>query len=127
MKGMYKGCVGKVKSVHRGGPVPDVDDDVMSTKAEPAARVCAYKAMGDGHKETAHHFGAKVAHLERIEDLKGPKRGKGLDPVALPPLVGKTDAELKADALDRVRKELLAPGAVKALVAGQTERAWGAV
>ncbi len=104
VKGAYRGCVGKVKSVHRSGPVPDVDDDVMGSKADPAMRVCAYKAMGDGHKETAHHFGAKVAHAEKTEDLKPPKGKKAYEPppkqrvdVEILPSEVRTDAQVKAE------------------------------
>ena len=72
--GSHKGMCGKIASVHRGEMVPDVDDDVRGTKAEPAARLCCYKRMGEGHVPTEHHVGVLMSHLERIEDLKAPKK-----------------------------------------------------
>lgn len=127
VKGRHKGVVGKVASVHRAGLIPDVDDDVPTTKDDPGVRVKCYKAMGDGHKESEHHVGCKMAHVVKCDDLKPPARRKGLpDPVKLPPLVGKTDAELAAERLAEVRKAL-SPEAIKAIVERERDRALGAV
>lgn len=110
-KGKHKGVVGKVKSVHRAGLVPDVDDDVPGSKADPGVRVCCYKAMGEGHVESSHHVGVKMAHVEKIDDLKPPKKKKGLEPEKLPPLAGKSDDRLKAEQLHGLRTAL--PAAVE--------------
>jgi len=74
--GNHKGMVGKIVSVHRGEMVPDVDDDVRGTKAMPAARMCCYKRMGEGHMPTQHHVGVHMKNLERIDDLKAPPKRK---------------------------------------------------
>ncbi len=127
VKGPHRGAVGKVASVHRSGLVPDVDDDVPATKADPACRVKCYKAMGDGHKETDFHVGCKMAHCEKTDDLKPPKRTKGLpDPLRLPPIAGKTDAEIAAEKLAEVRKAF-SPAAVKTLLEQEHDRRVGAV
>jgi hypothetical protein len=101
--------MGKVKGVHRAGMVPDVDDDVPCTRADPGLRLNVYKAMGDGHRETSHHVGVKTTHCEKTDELRPPKRAaaKALrDAVPLPPLRGRSDAEVKAEQLARLRKEL---------------------
>ena len=127
VKGPQRGHVGKVVSVHRSGLVPDVDDDVPATKGDPACRLKCYKAMGDGHRETEHHVGAKMAHMEKCADLKPPSRKKGLpDPVTLPPLVGKSDAEVAADRL-RAMREQITPARISELVQRQVDKALGAV
>lgn len=127
VKGPQKGHVGKVVSVHRAGLVPDVDDDVPATKADPACRIKCYKAMGDGHRETDHHVGCKMAHCEKCADFKLPSRKKGLpDPVTLPPLVGKSDAEIAAERLRELR-EAITPERVGKLVQRQVDKALGAV
>lgn len=66
--------VGRVVSIHKDGDmVPDVNEDIMGTPDEPAARVRCYKAMRDGHVPTDHHVGAMCKHLAKTEDLKPPK------------------------------------------------------
>lgn len=127
VKGMHKGHMGKVASVHRSGLIPDVDDDVPTTKNDPGCRVKCYKMMGDGHRETEHHIGTKMAHCEKCGDLKPPSRKKGLpDPVTLPPLVGKSDAELAAERLHAMQKAIT-PEAIKAAVERQIDKVLGAV
>jgi phage head maturation protease len=121
VKGPHKGMAGKVKSVHRAGMVPDVEDDCYGSKADPGCRVCVYKPMGEGHKETDHHVGVKASHLERTDDLKPPKRKKGIDPLTLPPLTGRTDEAVAAAQL-----RTLTEGVTKQLRM-QQEKAMGAV
>jgi len=126
-KGPHRGAVGKVASVHRSGLVPDVEDDVPCRKGDHGCRVKCYKAMGDGYKETDHHVGCKVAHVEKTADLKPPSRKKGLpDPLKLPPIAGKTDDQVAAERLAEVRKAF-SPAAVATLVEHDRDRRMGAV
>ncbi len=138
VKGSYKGMVGKVRSVHRGELVPDVQDDVIGTKAEPAARVCCYKAMGDGHKETAHHIGVLCKHLEKTDDLKPPKRGKGAAPAepepepvelgfTLDPAEVRTDEQVRAERDRAAVAAATSPEAVKTLVKAIVDELQGVV
>lgn len=134
VKGMHRGVVGKVKSIHRSGPVPDVEDDVMSTKSDPACRVQAYKAMGDGHRETEHHVGCKAAHLEKIDDLKPPKKGtkpvtpakaKALEIEILPGEI-RTDAEVQSDRI-AAKRAALSPDVLKRIARSVLDEITGAV
>lgn len=130
VKGAYKGMFGRVKSIHRREMVPDVADDVMGTKADPAARMCCYKAIGDGHAETSHHVGCKVAHLERIDDLKPPskqaKKAVDAHTPKLPPLDGlRSIEEVQAERLAALREA--APIAAKAMAKELFEQLIGVV
>ncbi len=75
-KGEHKGMVGKVKSVHTSGMVPDVEENVKCSKADPGARVECFKAFNGGHVETGEHVGVKCNHLERVDEMKPPKKKK---------------------------------------------------
>jgi 2'-5' RNA ligase len=133
-----KDLVGRVKSLHRRGLVPDVDDDVMGTKAEPAARIQCYKAMGDGHVETEMHVGHACKDLEKIDALRPPSRrpakaaaAPAPSPAAavlpeLPPLVAIPEADQVAAALSRLHT-LLEPRAIGEIVGKELERRMGFV
>lgn len=117
----YKGW-GVVKSIHRRGHVPHVEEDIRATPESPAAMVKCYKAFGDGHVPTEHHVGAKLGHLSKCEPLKAPTK-KSVDremtakaaPAAkakaaagafdlLPPLEPLTEGDRVKEALDKITK-----------------------
>lgn len=127
LKGEHSGAVGKVKSVHKGEMVPDVEQECMSSKSDPAVRLCIHKAMGSGHIETSHHIGVKCKELQKIDELVPPqKTKKGIDPAMLPPLVGKSDAEVQAEQFATLKKTLT-PTFLKAELIRAQDRALGAV
>jgi hypothetical protein len=51
-----------------GATCPNVEQDVMGTADEPAARVKCYKAFGDGHKPTDDHVGVMCKHLTKMAE-----------------------------------------------------------
>src|SRR5262249_30714814 len=57
---------GLVKSIHDCEMVPDVEEDVLGTSENPAARVKCYKAMENGFVPTNHHVGHYCKHLEKV-------------------------------------------------------------
>jgi hypothetical protein len=65
-------CKGYAKcmSVHKGGMVPDVEDDIMGTEDAPACRVKMCKQMGGGWMETEHHRGVKMSDCKKCAPLK---------------------------------------------------------
>jgi hypothetical protein len=69
----------KCMSVHTKEMVPDVEDDIMGSKEDPAVRVKMYKKMGDGYTPTAHHRGLKMADCKKTEPLKPPSKAKALE------------------------------------------------
>ena len=87
---------GKCMSVHKDGMVPDVEDDIMGTKAEPACRVKMYKKMGEGWTPTEHHRGMKCKDCDRVEALKPPGREKAVAPAPEPAERRWTDTEKAA-------------------------------
>jgi phage head maturation protease len=114
----YKG-VGVVQGVYRAGHVPHVEEDIKGTKDDPAARVKAYKAMGDGHVPTDDHVGVKCAHMKALaEPMKAPSTKaapapRGTKAVAaaepLPPLEALSDEEVQRqaiEALGRIPKQV---------------------
>jgi hypothetical protein len=131
----YRG-VGVVQGVYDKGHVPNVDEDLRATAAEPAARVKAYKAFGDGHMPTEHHVGAMCKHLAPLpEPLKAPsKPAKTLEPVParkakatpaakiepLPPLVAISDEELQRQALEQIQS-------IPTMVKAELDRVLGVV
>lgn len=118
---------GLVKSVHNSGLVPDVEDDVLGTSANPAARVKCYKAMGDGFIATGHHAGHHCKHLEKVAPLRPPSRGKALAPEGpLPPLVGLTEQQALEAALARLN-QVLRPETIQQMVAQELDLRMGSV
>lgn len=94
-KGMAGGC-GKVLSIHKGGRVPGVPDEVEGTEDEPAARVRCYKAAEDREgkwKATEKCRGLMCRELSRIphpldetdDEPKEKPAAKGYDYPELPP------------------------------------------
>jgi hypothetical protein len=110
----YKG-VGVVQSIHKRGHVPNVPEDIKGTTDEPAARVKAYKAMGDGYAPTNDHIGVKCMHLTKMaEPMKAPSQ-KSLQAAPqpktaratagpLPPLEALSDEEVQRQALEQIHR-----------------------
>lgn len=71
----FKGY-GKCMSVHKDGMVPDVEEDLMGTKEEPACRVKCYKAMDGGFVPTKIHKAMLCKHAEPCGELKAPEEKK---------------------------------------------------
>lgn len=82
--------VGRVLSVHTGGPVPDVAEDLIATPESPAARVQLWKRYGDGHRKMAFFVGHSCKHMRVIGPLKEATVVKAVEPPPddndLPPL-----------------------------------------
>jgi|GEM_PF-4561487 len=120
---------GQVKSIHQDGFVPDVDEDVRGTRKEPAARVKCFKTMGDGHAPTDEHLGCKCKHLTKCAPLKPPSKNKSRilsHHELLPPLVGKTDAELVEEAITKLNR-LLTSDSIQRMVADELDHRMGYV
>jgi hypothetical protein len=104
----FKG-VGVVQGVHHKGVVPHADNDLMASKDEPAARVKAYKAMGDGHTPTGFHVAVKCMHMSKMDSpMVPPTKGKRAsydtatktaEPEPLPPLVALSESEVQQEAI----------------------------
>ncbi len=121
---------GLVKSVHDCGMVPDVDEDVLGTRDNPAARVKCYKAMGDGFVPTEHHSAHHCKHLEKVAPLRLPSKGKGrgksLALEALPPLVAISEQQALEEALARLN-QLLRPESIQQMVAEELDQRMGCI
>lgn len=109
----FHGC-GMVEKIHRKGMVEHVDEDMIGTKDDPAARVRLYKAHGDGHKPSETRIAAKLKSLSRrAEPFKEPSKTKSAEaepevetkaasPGPLPPLVCLSDTEIAQKALAQI-------------------------
>lgn len=65
-KGMKAGC-GKVLSIHKGGKVPGVAEEIEGTEDDPAAKVKCYKCADDGKwRPGAKCMGHKCAALSLV-------------------------------------------------------------
>lgn len=126
---------GLVKSVHDSGMVPDVEDDILGTRENPAARVKCYKAVGDGYVATDHHVGHYCKHLETVSPLPPPSKtkpsGKGLrhasaSSEALPPLVVLTEQQVVKEAIAKLNL-LLSPDSIQRMIAEELEMRMGSV
>jgi hypothetical protein len=62
------GGAGKIVSVHRGGFVPGVEEDVEGTEDEPAARIKVYMYRSDTgkHHPTTKHVGRMLKDLTKV-------------------------------------------------------------
>ena len=139
--GGYKGF-GEIERIHKSGHVGDVDNDMMATSDEPAARVKCYRKMGDGHVPTDTKLGVKLKCLKAMDaPMKPPTAMKAAEPAParatpnatkgqrlivdpLPPLVAMSEAEVQAEVLRKAeegRRE-----AAKAAVA-EVQRLFGVV
>lgn len=110
-KGLH-GC-GRVEKIHRKGMVEHVDEDMIGTKDDPAARVRLYKAHGDGHKPSETRIAARLKSLtRRAEPFKEPSK-KSVEPEVeietkaesagpLPPLACLSDTEIAQKALAQI-------------------------
>lgn len=108
----FRGC-GMVEKIHRRGFVDHVDEDVVGTRDDPAARVRLYKAHGDGHAPTERKMGVKLSQLsKRAEPFKTPSKKAfaaqespdspmGEKPEPLPPLVALSEAQFQAEAIKK--------------------------
>lgn len=127
---------GLVVSLHGLGLVPDVPNDVLGTRDEPAARVQCYKAVGGGFVPTAYHVGVLCQHLETIAPLPSPVRSgektsmPRLAPAApecsLPPLVPLTEQQVLDGAIANLDR-LLRPESIRQMVRTELDRRMGYV
>lgn len=120
---------GQVRSLHRDGVVPDVEDDLLGTHANPAARVRCYKPVGDGFVATALHVGHATRHLEKIAPLRPPGKPRNSSretPEPLPPLVGLSEQQVLDDALAKLN-QLLKPDSIRKMVVEELEIRLGTV
>lgn len=107
-KGLH-GC-GRVEKIHRKGMVEHVDEDMIGTKDDPAARVRLYKAHGDGHRASETRIAAKLKSLtKRVEPFKEPSKkavaeieAKAVALEPLPPLVPLSEDQLQAEAIRQI-------------------------
>lgn len=108
----FHGC-GMVEKIHRKGMVDHVDEDMIGTKDDPAARVRLYRAHGDGHKPSETRVAAKLKSLtRRAEPFKEPSKKsveatpevetKAASAGPLPPLVCLSDTEIAQKALAQI-------------------------
>lgn len=104
-KGLH-GC-GKVEKIHRKGMVEHVDEDMIGTKDDPAARVRLYRAHGDGHKPSETRIAARLKSLtRRAEPFKEPSKksvaeveAKAAKLEPLPPLIALSEAEVQQESI----------------------------
>lgn len=102
----FHGC-GMVEKIHRKGMVEHVDEDMIGTKDDPAARVRLYKAHGDGHKPSETRVAAKLKSLtRRAEPFKEPSKkavaeieAKAAALAPLPPLVALSEVEVQQESI----------------------------
>lgn len=77
--GMHHGA-GRVVSVHKGGRVPDVDNEAHASDADPHARIELHRHKGGGvYESTKRHVGVQVKHLRRMAMLAGIAGDPGSD------------------------------------------------
>jgi hypothetical protein len=104
-KGLH-GC-GRVEKIHRRGIVEHVDEDMIGTRDDPAARVRLYKAHGDGHRASETRIAARLKSLtRRAEPFREPSKkamaeieAKAAALAPLPPLVALSEAEVQQESI----------------------------
>jgi hypothetical protein len=119
--------------------VPDVEQHVLGTPEEPAARVHRYKAMDGGFAKTGHYTGHKCKHLSRLQGgLTPPRTTKtsrlpaakraAFAPVDDLPLLrgGKTDSEWLLESVEALVRTV-DPEGIRAIAAEEFERRVGAI
>ena len=130
----FRGC-GMVEKIHRKGLVDHVDEDVVGTKDDPAARVRLYKAHGDGHAPTERKMGVKLSQLtKRAEPFKTPSKksftaknspmGENHEP--LPAVIAKSDQQVRAELIAKLN-QMLSPEGFRKIAREEAERAAGFV
>ncbi len=126
------GGLGRVKSVHRSGKVPDVENEVSADEGNPHARV---KRL---HRKS--HYGIHVKHLTRIPEAPRPGRteGKAAAPAApapapapaapaLTPPPYRTRAQVQAGIERRVLEQIDPQAVAEAAAKLAAERVLGAI
>ncbi len=134
----FKGC-GVVEKIHRKGLVDHVDEDMVGTKDDPAARVRLYRAYGDGHVPSGQKRACRLKELSRrAEPFKSPSKAKaapqtvtkispmGEKPEPLPVVTVKSDQEVRAELIAKLN-EMLSPEGFRKIAREEAERAAGFV
>lgn len=128
-KGLH-GC-GRVEKIHRKGLVEHVDEDMIGTRDDPAARVRLYKAHGDGHRPSETRIAAKLKSLSRrAEPFKEPSK-KSIAEIEtkaepLPEIHVQSDQEVRAEMIAKLNA-MLSPEGLRKMVREETERITGVV